>query len=124
VYMLIGNWPGETHEDREYRRQRLRDFGALPYPMPYVRTPELVGFQRWVVRRADLVVPWEEYRRADFRPERLRSSAPEIPLFSDRMRTSGENCSRAQELDCFGHDGAGGKADPLLCCLRPAMFPA
>ena len=73
VYMLVGYWPGETHEDREYRRRRLREFGALPYPMPYVRTPELVGFQRWVVRRADLIVPWEEYRRANCRPERLQS---------------------------------------------------
>src|ERR1700740_2648466 len=47
VYMLIGYWPGETHGDRDYRRQRLREFGARPYPMPYVRTAELVGYQRW-----------------------------------------------------------------------------
>jgi hypothetical protein len=71
VYMLIGYWPGETHEDREYRRRSLREFGCLPYPMPYQRSRELVGFQRWVVRRADLRMSWEEYSRAQFRPERV-----------------------------------------------------
>ena len=71
VYMLIGFWPGETHHDRDYRRRKLREFGCLPYPMPYVRTPELVGFQRWVVRRADLRMSWDEYSRARFRPERV-----------------------------------------------------
>ncbi len=49
VYMLVGYWPAETQEDRDYRRRRLREFGARPYPMPYYRTPELIGFQRWVV---------------------------------------------------------------------------
>ncbi|MCZ2075022.1 MAG: hypothetical protein LC130_08475 [Bryobacterales bacterium] len=82
VYMLIGYWPGETHQDREYRRQRLRAFGALPYPMPYVRNPELVGFQRWVVRRADLHVSWEEYRKANWRPERLERRTEHPTLFS------------------------------------------
>ena len=38
VYILIGDWPGETSLDREYRRQRLREFGARPYPMPFVGT--------------------------------------------------------------------------------------
>lgn len=76
VYMLIGYWPGETEQDREYRRKALREFGARPYPMPYVRTPELVGFQRWVVRRADLTMTWDDYKRANFRPERVTKSQP------------------------------------------------
>jgi hypothetical protein len=80
VYMLIGYWPGETHQDRDYRRRRLREFGCLPYPMPYRRTPELVGFQRWVVRRADLCISWDEYSRAGFRPERVVREI-EKPLF-------------------------------------------
>lgn len=71
VYMLCGYWPGETQEDREYRRQKLREFGARPYPMPYVRTKELVGFQRWIVRRIDLNVSWAEFVEADYRPEKL-----------------------------------------------------
>ena len=45
VYMLVGYWPAETQEDRDYRRRRLREFGARPYPMPYYRTPRLIGFQ-------------------------------------------------------------------------------
>jgi Radical SAM superfamily len=61
VYMLIGYWPGETHEDREYRRKQLRDFGAVPYPMAFRKLPELVNFQRWVIRAWDKVVPWDEW---------------------------------------------------------------
>ena len=70
VYILIGYWPGETHEDRDYRRQKLRDFGALPYPMPFVRTPELVGFQRWVIGRYDKMdgVSWERWTKANYLP--------------------------------------------------------
>jgi len=71
VYMLIGYWPDETAEDREYRRKRLRDFGARPYPMPYVRTKELMGFQRWVVRRGDLKCSWKDFEAADYRPEKV-----------------------------------------------------
>lgn len=71
VYMLIGYWPGETHGDRERRRKALRDFGARPYPMPYRRTPELVGYQRWVVRRADLTCSWEAFQAARYRPEKV-----------------------------------------------------
>jgi hypothetical protein len=32
VFMLVGYWRGETQEDRDYRRRRLREFGARPYP--------------------------------------------------------------------------------------------
>jgi hypothetical protein len=61
VYMLIGYWPGETHEDREYRRKRLREFGAIPYPMAFRKVPELTNFQRWVIRAWDKVMPWEQW---------------------------------------------------------------
>lgn len=37
--------------------------------MPFKRTPELVGFQRWVVRRADLNMSWADYMGANYRPE-------------------------------------------------------
>lgn len=81
VYMLIGYQPGETHEEREHRRQRLREFGARPYPMPFDRTPELVGYQRWVVTRSDSQVSWEEWaaNRFDARhvaKSRKRASLP------------------------------------------------
>lgn len=72
VYMLIGYWDGpRLQADDFYRHARLREFGCLPFPMPFVRTRELVGFQRWVVRRADLMVSWGEFERAGYRPERI-----------------------------------------------------
>lgn len=81
VYMLIGYWPGETDADWEYRRARLREFGARPYPMPYKRSRLAIGFQRFVVRRCDLKVSWEEFKRADLRPERVPSSDTSELLF-------------------------------------------
>lgn len=68
VYMLIGYWPGESEEDRLHRQRKLREFGCRPYPMPFVRTPELVGFQRWVVAAYDKRIPWQEWRRARYQP--------------------------------------------------------
>lgn len=82
VYMLIGYWPGETVEGWEHRRARLREFGARPYPMPYTRTAEAVGFQRWVVGAYDKRVPWSAWKRADYQPQRL--GAPSEPsLFTE-----------------------------------------
>lgn len=81
VYILCGYWLGETHEHREHRRKALRDFGARPYPMPYVRTEELVGFQRWVIGAYDKRIPWREWSEAHCRPERLRSAPAVFPLF-------------------------------------------
>jgi hypothetical protein len=73
VYMLIGFAPDESHHDRDHRRRKLREFGALPYPMPYRRTPELVGFQRWVIGAYDKRVSWEDWRAANYQPRQLRS---------------------------------------------------
>jgi hypothetical protein len=53
VYMLIGFWQGETESDWLYRQEALRAFGARPYPMPFIRTPATVGFQRWVIGAYD-----------------------------------------------------------------------
>jgi pyruvate-formate lyase-activating enzyme len=86
VYMLIGYWQGETVEDWIYRQSRLREFGALPYPMPYVRTPESVGFQRWVVQHFDKFVPWQEWKAADYQPRKLNVGASAQPtLFNDEV---------------------------------------
>jgi len=80
VYMLCGYWPGETQADREHRRKALRAFGARPYPMPYARTRELVGFQRWVIGAYDKRFSWAEWEAAGYRPERLGSTSPIIGL--------------------------------------------
>lgn len=72
VYVLLGYWKEETVADWEYRRATLREFGALPYPMPFVRTPEAVGFQRWVIGGYDKSVPWAEWVAAKYQPRNLR----------------------------------------------------
>lgn len=91
VYMLIGHADGETHEERDHRRIKLREFGARPYPMPYARNgvspsgtdgEELVAFQRWVVQRADLHIPWPIWwGRAHGNPRKLGTRRISLPLF-------------------------------------------
>lgn len=80
VYMLVGYWPGETMEDRLYRQAKLRAFGCRPYPMPFVRTPELVGFQRWVIGAYDKRIPWDRWERAGYEPRNLGESKTEASL--------------------------------------------
>lgn len=72
VYMLIGYWPKETTEDWLYRREKLRAFGCMPYPMPYARTREAVGFQRWVIGAYDKRISWAEWKRAKYQPANLK----------------------------------------------------
>ena len=71
VYFLIGYWPGETEADWRYRQARLRAFGARPSPMPSVRTPATVGFQRWCVGAYDKRLSWAQWQAAGYRPERV-----------------------------------------------------
>jgi hypothetical protein len=59
----------DTLADREYRRVALRRLGVLPYPMPYERTKELVGFQRWVLTGYDRHVPWHVWEDARYQPK-------------------------------------------------------
>lgn len=80
VYTLLGYWPWSDLADWEYRRRRLREFGALPYPMPFNRTPEAVGFQRWVVGGYDKRISWTDWVRGGYRAERLGIGS-EAPLF-------------------------------------------
>lgn len=80
VYMLIGYWQGETAADREYRRARLREFGCRPYPMPYIRTPELVGFQRWVIGAYDKRISWQHWEAAKYQPANLGFKSEQMEL--------------------------------------------
>jgi len=80
VYILLGYWPWSDLTDWENRRAKLREFGARPYPMPFVRTPQAVGFQRWVIGAYDKRITWEEWERAGYRPERV-DLGYEMPLF-------------------------------------------
>lgn len=87
VYILIGYWPGETEEDWLHRARKLREFGADPYPMPYVLTPLTRGFQRWVIGSYDKVgqtnyVPWPEFKAAHCDPRKLGNRRQmSLPLF-------------------------------------------
>lgn len=84
VYMLIGEDERETHADRDYRRAKLREFGARPYPMPFRRTPELVAFQRWVIKRHDKHTTWEQfYGKAGGEPRKLGNRRVTLPLFPE-----------------------------------------
>jgi len=80
VYMLLGYWPWSDLADWEKRRRALRLFGARPYPMPYERTAQAIGFQRWVIGAYDKRISWNEWERASYRPERVGLHA-ETPLF-------------------------------------------
>lgn len=101
VYVLVGydhhakrdapHRRRDFHPDDLYRQERLRAFGAVPYPMPYEREcPEpghrarrdpdchrcergrvLIGFQRWCVGAYDKRVLWADWAKASYRPEKL-----------------------------------------------------
>lgn len=71
VYILLGYWKWSGLKDWEYRRKQLREFGCRPYPMPFERTREAVGFQRWVIGAYDKRIPWSEWEAAKYRPENL-----------------------------------------------------
>lgn len=63
--------------DDVYRVRRLREWGADPYPMPFVRNRETIGFQRWVHRNADKAgVSWEAYKAAGYRSKFGRDDSP------------------------------------------------
>jgi hypothetical protein len=75
VYMLINYWPGETDEDWDYRRSKLREFGARPYPMPFNRSKLSVGFQRFCVGAYDKRFAWKQFKGAECRPEKMGLNA-------------------------------------------------
>jgi hypothetical protein len=87
VYVLIGYWAGETEDDWLYRAEKLREFGARPFPMAYNRNDSVQrGFQRWAIRRSDVgknKVSWAEYKRANCQPATVkrRREAERMPLF-------------------------------------------
>jgi len=70
VYMLIGYKPGETMDEIMYRYRLLKEAGCLPYPMVYNNADKLLKrFQRWVIRRYDQFIPWEDFGRVPMEME-------------------------------------------------------
>jgi hypothetical protein len=105
VYMLIG-FDHATESARDMltvddfaRRDQLREFGCRPYPMPYVRTPELVGFQRWVIGAYDKAVPWSVWKVARYRPERLRLAAVETSLLDAAVDPHADSTGKPSTRD-------------------------
>lgn len=82
VYVLVGYWPGETTEDRLYRIRKLRDFGARPYPMPFTRSRELIGLQRWVIGAYDKRINWPDWEASGYEPRNLRNNDASAQLFA------------------------------------------
>lgn len=77
VYVLVG-YDHKTKsarpfltEDDFHRCRQLREFGARPYPMPFVRPHELVRFQTWYVGAYDKTISWDDWMRAGGEPRRL-----------------------------------------------------
>jgi hypothetical protein len=65
--------------DDVYRVEQLREWGADPYPMPFVRNRETIGFQRWVLRRAQKAgVSWEQFKRLGFDTRRGHDAGPSL----------------------------------------------
>lgn len=92
IYMLVGCAAGETAADREYRRERIRAFGARPYPMPFVRDGELGrelrAYARFCTQRADLHSTWSDYWTKHGGDPRKMAAANArrrvlLPLFDD-----------------------------------------
>lgn len=90
VYVLIGYWAGETEDDWLYRQRRLLEWGARPYPMPYVRNHLTVGFQRWCVGGYHKRISWADWKRAKCQPKNLGDGADDAPLFRMPLRMAGE----------------------------------
>jgi hypothetical protein len=86
VYMLVGYWAGETHEDRDNRRRKLREFGARPYPMPYTRTTELVAFQRWVIGSYDKSILHVDGRQGRATASQCEGIAATAAAVSEQMQ--------------------------------------
>ena len=118
VYMLTGFDPGETMADVQKRYQKLRDAGCMPFPMVYQqdlsaldpndpgekeeirkaqeRFQERKRFQRWVIRRYDQVVPWENFGKNE-EPERAQWDLQEGEDGYDPAELDGYNQELQQE---------------------------
>lgn len=69
--------------DDFHRMERLREFGARPYPMPFVRTRELVGFQRWAQGGNHKKYSWADWVAGGYRPENMHGDADDDTFFGE-----------------------------------------
>lgn len=67
VYFLCNYWEEGLTEDVWYRFNQMCEIGLKPYPMIFDKEnacQDLKDFQRWVIRRNYLYVPFAEYNRS------------------------------------------------------------
>ena len=90
AYMLVGYAKGETMADVQYRYEKMKARGVMPYPMVYDRSRlDLRRFQRWVVGRYAELMPFEQFSREGRRAARRGPAKkpptallPEVPACS------------------------------------------
>lgn len=80
AYMLIGFEKGETMEEIMYRYRCIKEDGLMPYPMVWGDRPDLKAFQRWVIRRFDQFIPWENYRSMAKQTAKIGAKQVEMTL--------------------------------------------
>ena len=51
------------------------------YPMAYQTNPELLGFQRWVIKAYDKRLDWETFKRAKWQILNVKYDDPQDELF-------------------------------------------
>ena len=63
AYCLIGYEPWRNlSKTSQYRIGRIQEAGIMPYPMVYNDgDPHLKAYQRFIVRRYDAIMGWEDY---------------------------------------------------------------
>lgn len=70
VYFLCNYWQKGLTEDVWERFTRMKEIGLRPYPMVYDiqnADAKIKAFQTWVIRRAYMKIPFEEYRGSGYR---------------------------------------------------------
>jgi hypothetical protein len=70
VYFLCNYWEKGLTSDVWERFERMKEIGLRPYPMVYdiqKADPEIKAFQTWVIRRAYMKIPFQEYHGSGYR---------------------------------------------------------
>lgn len=80
VYFLCNYWQKGLTADVWERFSRMKEIGLRPYPMIFEKQTadrRLCDFQTWVIRRAYMKIPFEEYHGSGYRKPK-----PVLSLFS------------------------------------------
>lgn len=94
AYMLIGYDEAETWDRIWYRFTLMVERQISPYPMVYVRRPDLLCFQRWVIAGGGQYrfIPWGDYERSTKSAESVKAWRP----YADRLGRALGNVKQAE----------------------------